>query len=105
MRNEVPMPQSNPPLKSVRIVIPRKHYSIKAEHTYLKWIHPQDMGVLEIEVYLNHLTVERNVTAPATQCAALTGCWIPTDSTIYGVKIKRLMLKAFHGAGSVHLHL
>jgi len=56
MRNEISMPQSSPFLESVRIVIRRKHYSIKTEHTYLKWIrhfihfhnkrHPQDMGAL-----------------------------------------------------------
>ena len=38
MRNEISMPQSSPFLESVRIVIRRKHYSIKTEHNYLEWI-------------------------------------------------------------------
>ena len=80
MRNEISLPQSSPFLESVRIVIRSKNYSIKTEHTYLKWVrhfiqfhnkrHPQDMGALEIESYLSHLAVERNV-APATQRVAL----------------------------------
>ena len=38
MHNEISMPQSCPLPESVRVVIRRKHYSIKTEHTYLEWI-------------------------------------------------------------------
>lgn len=50
-----------------------KHYSIRTERSYVDWIkrfiwfhgkrHPKEMGVLEMEAYLSHLTVQRNVSA------------------------------------------
>lgn len=57
-----------------------KHYSIRTEKSYIDWIrrfirfhgvrHPQEMGAPEIEAYLTHLAVNRNV-APSTQNQAL----------------------------------
>lgn len=80
MRNDISTPKSSPFLEQVRQVILCKHYSIKTEHTYLRWIknfihfhnkrHPQDMGPDEIGAYLNHLAIDRGV-APATQRTAL----------------------------------
>ena len=80
MRNEISTPKSSPFLEQVRQVILCKHYSIKTEHTYLRWInnfihfhnkrHPQDMGADEVGAYLNHLAIDRCV-APATQRTAL----------------------------------
>jgi len=57
-------------------ILRRKHYSIRTEEAYVGWItryiyfhnkrHPKNMGVLEIEEFLSHLAVERNV-SPSTQ--------------------------------------
>ena len=60
-------------LDQVREKIRLKHYSIRTEHTYVDWIkryilfhgkrHPQEMGKQEVEQFLTHLAVERNVAA------------------------------------------
>jgi integron integrase len=67
-------------LGRVRDVIRRKHYSIRTEEAYLQWIkrfilfhdkrHPQEMGAPEIERFLTHLAVNRQVAA-STQNQAL----------------------------------
>jgi len=63
-------------LDLAREILRRKHYSIRTEEAYVGWItryiyfhnkrHPKDMGVPEIEEFLTHLAVERNV-SPSTQ--------------------------------------
>ena len=68
-------------LDQVRAKIRLKHYSIRTEQAYVDWIrryilfhgkrHPQDMGKPEVEQFLSHLAVERNVAA-ATQNQALS---------------------------------
>ena len=68
-------------LDQVRIKIRTKHYSIRTEHSYVDWIkrfilfynkrHPKDLGAHEIEQFLSHLAVQRNV-APSTQNQALS---------------------------------
>jgi integron integrase len=60
-------------LERVRDKIRLKHYSIRTEHAYLGWIrrfivfhgrkHPTEMGASEVEVFLTHLAVRRNVAA------------------------------------------
>ena len=50
-----------------------KHYSLRTEKTYTDWIkryiwhhgkrHPKDMGAAEVEAFLTHLAVARNVSA------------------------------------------
>ena len=50
-----------------------KHYSLRTEKTYVDWIkryiwhfdkrHPKDMGAVEVEAFLTHLAVDRNVSA------------------------------------------
>jgi hypothetical protein len=60
-------------LDQVRDAIRVKHYSVRTEEAYVSWIrrfilfhdkqHPKDMGVPEIEVFLTHLAVDRNVAA------------------------------------------
>ena len=60
-------------LMQVRGKIRLKHYSIRTEQAYLDWIkrfilhfdkrHPNEMGAVEVEVFLTHLAVERNVSA------------------------------------------
>jgi len=68
-------------LDQVREIIRTKHYSIRTEQTYVQWIrryiyfhnkrHPKDMGEREINAFLKHLAVNRNVTA-STQTQALS---------------------------------
>lgn len=68
-------------LDQVRAAIRCRHYSRRTEDTYIQWIkrfiffnnkrHPEQMGEMEITVFLNHLAVERNVAA-ATQNQALS---------------------------------
>lgn len=60
----------------MRKTIRLRHYSIRTETAYVDWIrrfilfhgkrHPQDMGAAEVEAFLSHLALERNV-APGTQ--------------------------------------
>jgi integron integrase len=74
-------PQSKKLLEQVRDCLRLKHYSYRTEETYVTWIkrfilfhqkrHPRDMGAAEIETFLTHLAVERNV-AVATQNQALS---------------------------------
>lgn len=67
-------------LNQVRDVLRVQHYSIRTEESYLQWIkrfiyfhqkrHPREMGAKEIQAYLTHLAVNRNV-SPSTQNQAL----------------------------------
>jgi len=72
-------------LDRVRQAIQLKHYSPRTQEAYVSWIrrfilfhkteqgvvrHPRDMGAPEIEEFLTHLAVDRNVAA-ATQNQAL----------------------------------
>ena len=64
----------------LRGVLRKKQYSLKTEETYVGWYrqyvrwhgkrHPQEMGVAEVEAFLTHLAVNRNVAA-TTQNQAL----------------------------------
>lgn len=68
-------------LDQVRETIRTKHYSIRTEQSYVQWIrqyilfhkkqHPKDMGEKEINAFLKHLAVNRNVAA-STQTQALS---------------------------------
>ena len=67
-------------LDQVRDAIRRKHYSIRTEEAYVDWVkryilfhdkrHPREMAEAEIEAFLTHLAVERQVSA-STQNQAL----------------------------------
>lgn len=67
-------------LEQVRQQIRLRNYSIRTESVYSEWIkryirfhqyrHPLEMGAVEIEAFLTHLAVKRNVAA-ATQNQAL----------------------------------
>ena len=60
-------------LEQVRMKIRQKHYSIRTEQAYVDWIrrfilfhgkrHPLEMGEPEVEAFLTHLAVNRNVAA------------------------------------------
>lgn len=68
-------------LDQVRETIRTLHYSIRTEQSYVQWIrryilfhnkkHPKDMGEKEINAFLKHLAVNRNVTA-STQTQTLS---------------------------------
>lgn len=69
-------------LDQVRIHLRSLHYSRRTEESYVNWIkrfiifqnktHPEKLGKDEIRKFLNHLAVERNVSA-STQNQALQG--------------------------------
>ncbi len=78
------MPNTRPPklLEQVRNTLRVNHYSMKTEKSYIAWmkkfiifnnkIHPDKLGAVEIRNYINHLAVERHVSA-STQNQALQG--------------------------------
>ena len=67
--------QAQPPrlLDRMRIHLRTRHYSIRTEEAYLDWArrfilfhgkrHPQDMEAAEVEAFLSHLAVDRQVSA------------------------------------------
>jgi integron integrase len=67
--------QAQPPklLDQVVAKMRVKHYSLRTEKSYIDWIkryiwhfdkrHPKDMGAAEVEAFLTHLAVDRNVSA------------------------------------------
>ena len=67
-------------LNEIRDVIRTKRYSLRTEKSYIYWVkafilfndkrHPEQMGAAEIDRFLTHLAVNRNVSA-ATQNLAL----------------------------------
>lgn len=67
-------------LNRTKATLRRKHYSIRTEKSYLRWIrqylhfhnqrHPMEMGAGELEAFLNHLALDRRVAA-STQNQAL----------------------------------
>jgi len=60
-------------MQQVRDVMRSRHYSIHTERAYSDWIkryiffhgkrHPKDMAAPEVEAFLSHLVIERNVSA------------------------------------------
>lgn len=66
-------PQQPKLLERMRIHLRTRHYSIRTEQAYLDWArrfilfhakrHPQDMGGAEVEAFLSHLAVDRQVSA------------------------------------------
>jgi integrase len=71
---------SSPFLRSIRDYMRVRRYSIRTIRSYLYWIkyfivfngkrHPQEMGGPEVEAFLTHLAVDRNVSS-STQSIAL----------------------------------
>jgi integron integrase len=68
-------------LDQARAVLRARHYSLRTEETYLRWMerfirfhgnrHPRDMGVQEVRQFLTYLAVEGHVAA-STQNQALS---------------------------------
>ncbi len=73
MQNIINQPQPPKLLDQVSAKMRVKHYSLRTEKTYIDWIkryiwhfdkrHPKDMGAAEVEAFLTHLAVDRNVSA------------------------------------------
>lgn len=83
--SQVSVPQKSPLLEQARQLMRARHMSIRTEKAYLgwierfvrfhrdqkgEWVHPAHMGNDEINVFLTHLAVQRNVSA-STQNQAL----------------------------------
>ena len=76
-------PTPRPPklLERLRVHLRTRHYSLRTEAAYVDWVrrfilfhdkrHPQDMGPAEVEAFLSHLAVDRQVAA-STQNQALS---------------------------------
>ena len=60
-------------LERLRVHLRTRHYSIRTEQAYIDWArrfilyhnkrHPQEMGAVEVEAFLSHLAVDRQVSA------------------------------------------
>jgi len=82
-QNQGTTPKHQPPklLDQVRGVIRARHYSLRTEEAYVRWMrrfilfhgkrHPREMGVREVQQFLTHLAVEGRVAA-STQSQALS---------------------------------
>jgi integron integrase len=68
-------------LEQVRAAVRTRHYSIRTEEAYLRWIreyilffekrHPAELGAADVSAFVSHLAVERKVAA-STQSQALS---------------------------------
>jgi integron integrase len=68
-------------LDQVREAVRTRHYSIRTEEAYLRWVreyilfynkrHPAELGAKEVSAFVSHLAVERKVAA-STQTQALS---------------------------------
>jgi hypothetical protein len=67
------IPRSPKLLERMRAHLRTRHHSIRTEEAYLDWArrfilfhgkqHPQEMGAAEVEAFLSHLAVDRQVSA------------------------------------------
>ena len=68
-----PTPRAPKLLERLRVHLRTRHYSLRTEAAYVDWVrrfilfhdkrHPQDMGPAEVEAFLSHLAVDRQVAA------------------------------------------
>lgn len=75
-----PEPRPRKLLDQLSDSLRRRHYSIRTEQAYVNWVrrfilfhnkrHPDQMGAREVEAFLNHLAIRKNVSA-STQNQAL----------------------------------
>ena len=81
MESPLSVPSVGPPeltqspklLDRMRVHLRTRHYSLRTEEAYVDWArrfilfhskrHPQDMGAEEVEAFLSHLAVDRQVAA------------------------------------------
>ena len=90
-------------LDRAREILRLRHYSIRTEEAYIGWMlryiffhnkrHPKDMGIPEIEMFLSHLAIEKNV-AGSTQNQAFNALLFlyqeVLDISLEGKKINAL---------------
>ena len=98
-------------LDQVREQIRVRHYSMKTERTYIGWIkryiffhqkkHPLDMGKTEIEAFLTHLAVERNVSATTQNQAFNALLFLYTQ--VLGIPLKDQNIQALRAQQRVHI--
>ncbi len=72
-RGPPPTPRAPKLLERLRVHLRTRHYSLRTEAAYVDWVrrfilfhdkrHPQDMGPAEVEAFLSHLAVDRQVAA------------------------------------------
>ncbi|MCX7555138.1 integron integrase, partial [Marinicella sp. S1101] len=87
------------------------HYSENTELTYIYWIkkyivfhgkrHPQEMGKVEIEIFLSHLAKERNVSA-ATQNQAFNALLF-LYNRVLGISLEGEKINALRTKQRVHI--
>jgi len=81
-------------MDQVRQVLRYHHYAYRTEQTYCDWIkryiryhdgktHPRNIGKKEIEAFLSHLALQKNVAA-ATQRQALNAIVFLMAKLLYG---------------------
>lgn len=73
MQDNTIIPQPPKLLDQVVAKMRVKHYSLRTEKSYVDWIkryilhfnktHPKDIGAAQVEAFLKHLAVQRNVSA------------------------------------------
>ena len=88
-------------LEQVRDTLRTRHYAYRTEQSYIQWIrryilfhdkrHPKEMGLPEIETFLTHLAVEKNIAA-STQNQALSALLFLYRETL-GIDIPDTSLK------------
>lgn len=98
-------------LEIMRDKIRVKHYSISTERTYLYWVksyilfhnkkHPKDMGKIEIESFLTHLAVDKNV-SPATQNQAFNAILF-LYTQVLGISLKDENIQALRAKEKKHI--
>ena len=98
-------------LDQVRDKVRVKHYSMSTEKTYVHWIkhyifyhqkrHPKDMGKREIEVYLTHLAVDKNV-SPSTQNQAFSALLF-LYKEVLGVDVSEWNIQALRAQERKHI--
>ncbi len=81
MTASTPKPHSKKLLDELREQLRTRHYALRTENTYTAWVrkyilfhnkrHPKNMGAEEINAFLTHLALEKNV-ASSTQNQALS---------------------------------
>lgn len=78
-------------LDRLREQIRVRHYSIRTEAVYVTWVrnfirfhtmrHPAEMGAPEVERFLSHLAVDRNVSASTQNTGRrASNLWLPRGS-------------------------
>ena len=98
-------------LDLVREQIRLRHYSMQTEKSYIGWVkryiffhhkkHPVEMGKAEIEAFLTHLAVERNVSATTQNQAFNALLFLYTQ--VLGIPLKDQNIQALRAQQRVHV--